>query len=107
MVLFLKLRDPLFEYHILFLKMYQEDILLKDALDGLDDERGGFLKRGAELYQKSIEKVDSFSLFYPQRHHDQGRQQKDDDESGYGISSKEEKGTYPHQSSILECHAME
>jgi hypothetical protein len=66
MVLFLKLRDPLLEHHILLPKMYQEDILLKDTMEGLDDECGGFLKRGAELYQKSIEKVDSFSLFYPQ-----------------------------------------
>lgn len=107
MVLLLKLSDPLFEHHILFLKVKQEKIFLKGSMDGLDDERRGPLKGSADLHQNGIYKVYSFSLFDPQRHQDQGKQQKKDDESWKGISSKEEKASYPHKSSILERHAME
>jgi hypothetical protein len=39
MVLFLKLSDPLFEHHILFLKVEKEEIFLKGSMDGFDNER--------------------------------------------------------------------
>jgi hypothetical protein len=45
--------------------MDQEKIFLKDTMDGLDDKRRGFLKRGAAFDQKGIKKVYSLSLFYP------------------------------------------
>jgi len=44
MVLFLKLPRSSVWHHILFLKMDQEDILLKDTMDCLDDEREAFWK---------------------------------------------------------------
>jgi hypothetical protein len=76
-------------------------------MNGLDDEGRGFLEGSADFYEQTINEVHSSPLFYPQRHDDQSRQEKDDDKSEEGISSKEEKATCPHQSSILKCDAME
>jgi len=76
-------------------------------VNGFDDESRGLLEGRTKLHQEGIEKIYSLSLFYPQRHQNEGKYQKENDDSWDGISSKEEKVSYPHQSSILECHGME
>jgi hypothetical protein len=66
----LNLGDLLFEHHILSLQMDQDNVILKDTVDGLDDERRTFLKRRGQLHEKGVEEVHPPSLFDPQGHQD-------------------------------------
>jgi hypothetical protein len=65
-------------------------------IHNLDDKGGSFLKGETDLHQEGIKEFHPFSLFGSQRHDNKSKQQKEDDKNGKGISSEEEKTSYPH-----------
>jgi len=86
-VFFLKVDNPMFQHLVLPLEVNQEEILLVGVLKGLNREGGGPLEGRAEFHDEGINKGNPLLLFYPQRHQDQGHEQKEDDQGWNRIAS--------------------